>query len=82
MSTATVKSRSHVYAELIREFRDANPDNDWVDILDLVPKTKRWATWRTECSKYTSPPEDAQALFRRISEDGTLDPQISEGSAT
>ena len=65
-----VASRTYVYANLIKEFKDVNQDNDWADILDLVPKTKRWATWRAEYSKDTS--QDPKDLFNRISEGGIL----------
>jgi hypothetical protein len=49
-STDEVATRTNVYAKLIKEFKDVNPHDCWIDVLDLLPKTKRWATWKERYS--------------------------------
>jgi hypothetical protein len=63
-----VDTRTHVYANLIKEFKDANKHDDWVDVLDLLPKTKRWTTWKTRYTADVS--QDPKTLFSQTPEGG------------
>jgi hypothetical protein len=67
-STNVVATRTNVYANLIKEFKDVNPHDDWIDVLDLLPKTKRWATWKERYSGDIS--QDPKLLFSQIPEGG------------
>jgi hypothetical protein len=67
-SERVVTTRTEVYAELIKEFKDINQHDDWIEDLGLLPKTKRWDTWKERYSRDIN--QDPKALFGQIPEGG------------
>jgi hypothetical protein len=41
-----VETRTHTYAKLIRRFRDAESEKQWVDASGILPKTEVWKEWK------------------------------------
>jgi hypothetical protein len=60
------KTRTHVYAKLIRRFRDAETEKQWVDASGLLPKTDVWNAWK---DRVVNNVEDPKELYREISND-------------
>lgn len=46
VETTTEATRTHVYAKLIRRFRDAETEKKWVDTSGMLPKTEVWNAWK------------------------------------
>jgi hypothetical protein len=60
------KTRTHVYAKLIRRFRDAETEKQWVEASGMLPQTEVWKTWK---ERVVHNVEDPKALYRQISLD-------------
>ncbi|KAH7086803.1 hypothetical protein FB567DRAFT_526268 [Paraphoma chrysanthemicola] len=60
------KTRTHVYAKLIRRFCDAETENQWVDASGMLPKTDVWNAWKERVVNNVEDPKD---LYRAISND-------------
>lgn len=45
--SAIVETRTHVYARLLRQFKDIRA-NDWVEKTGLLPNTPAWKIWRQQ----------------------------------
>jgi hypothetical protein len=58
------KTRTHVYAKLIRRFRDAETEKQWVDAADMLPKTEVWNAWK---DRVVNNDEDPKDLYREVS---------------
>lgn len=37
-----VETRTHVYGDLIRRFKDVEEKKKWVEVSGLIPKTNVW----------------------------------------
>jgi hypothetical protein len=63
ISSCKVRTRTHVYGMLIKEFKDVQ-GNIWIDTLDLLPKTKKWAEWKTLFLKDVQ--QDPKNLYNKM----------------
>jgi len=48
VTDARVETRTHVYASLLRHFRDIGQSADWVTESGLLPKTDIWDEWKVQ----------------------------------
>jgi len=62
-----VETRTHVYAKLIRRFRDAESEKQWVDLSGILPKTEVWKEWKERIVHDEG--GDPKKLYRVISDD-------------
>jgi len=62
-----VETRTHVYANLIREFRDAESEKQWVDASGILPRTEVWKEWKERVVHDEG--NDPKKLYRVISDD-------------
>jgi hypothetical protein len=59
-------TRTHIYAKLIRRFREAEENNSWVEASGLLPKTEIWDTWKEKVMLDTK--QDAKQMYQAIAE--------------
>jgi hypothetical protein len=59
-------TRTHIYAKLIRRFRDAETDKQWVDASGMLPKTEVWNAWK---DRVVNDGDDPKELYHAISND-------------
>jgi hypothetical protein len=59
-----VRTRTEVWGKLIKEFKAVNEQNDWINALDLLPKTDKWQTWKAELLKNVD--QDPKALYNSL----------------
>lgn len=62
-----LETRTHVYAKLIRGFRDAESEKQWVDASGILPKTEVWKEWKERI--VLGEEDDPKKLYRVISDD-------------
>jgi hypothetical protein len=64
-------TRTHIYAKLIRRFRDAENDKQWVEASGILPKTEVWNVWKMQVMEHVD--EDPKELYRVTSSDWELE---------
>ncbi|KAF2475606.1 uncharacterized protein BDR25DRAFT_350975 [Lindgomyces ingoldianus] len=59
-----LQTRTHIYANLIRRFKDAEQRFSWIDVSGLLPKTSAWEKWSVEvvCEEN----KDPKTLYKEI----------------
>jgi hypothetical protein len=68
-------TRTHIYAKLIRRYREAEDDNQWVAASGILPRTDTWDSWKLRVGANTE--EDPKELYREISNDLKLERRAS-----
>ncbi|KAL5118904.1 hypothetical protein ACEQ8H_003227 [Pleosporales sp. CAS-2024a] len=73
-----VETRTHVYANLIRRFRDAESKRQWIDASGILPKTEVWKEWKERVVHEEE--ADPKELYHVISHDNERKPKSANGS--
>jgi hypothetical protein len=60
------KTRTHIYARLLRRFRNAEQKKKWVGASGLLPKTDIWDKWRVQVVLDNQ--KDPKELYKEISD--------------
>lgn len=59
-------TRTHVYAKLLRRFRDVEEVTKWVEVSGILPKTEVWDEWKRQIL-LSQDDVDPKKLYRMIS---------------
>ncbi|CAI9637427.1 unnamed protein product [Alternaria burnsii] len=60
-------TRTHIYAKLIRQFRQAEDVHEWVEASNMLPRTEVWDRWKVQIKEDAQ--KDPKKLYREISND-------------
>ncbi|KAF7673544.1 hypothetical protein GT037_008159 [Alternaria burnsii] len=60
-------TRTHIYAELIRRFCQAEDVHEWVEASNMLPRTEVWDRWKVQIKEDAQ--KDPKKLYREISKD-------------
>ena len=58
---------THIYAKLIRRFRQTGDVHEWVEASNILPRTEVWNRWKVQIKEDDQ--KDPKKLYREISND-------------
>jgi hypothetical protein len=59
-----VETRTHVYGELVRRFKDVEAKKNWVDVCGLLPRTDVWDEWKSAVMSDST--KDAKEVYQEV----------------
>jgi hypothetical protein len=60
-------TRTHIYAKLIRRFRQTEDVHEWVEASNILPRTEVWNRWKVQIKEDDQ--KDPKKLYREIFND-------------